>query len=320
MSTKIKNITSFIRSRLDVNTSGGASGSVDWHEPQVGLVLGSGLGGLISAMEVHARLPYAEIPDFPQVGVVGHAGEFVYGRLGGVWVLAMSGRIHYYQGYDISEVVLPIRVMCLLGIRALVVSNAAGGLNPKFKVGDVMVIEDQINLLPNPLVGANDDEWGERFPDMSEAYSRRWVKAAFEVASAFSSGSSSKPNHCFSSSSASCDTLSLQRGVYVGSSGPSYETPAEYRYLRTIGADATGMSTTPEVIVARHHGVEVFGLSLISNVAPVIADGGVTAITAVTAVTAVTSHSDVFAAAAAAADKMARLVEKVIAMVYKSEQ
>lgn len=214
--------------------------------PSVGIVLGSGLGALAGAIEVIGTLDYAEIPDFPVSTVEGHRGRFIYGRLGGKHVLAMEGRVHYYEGYPIGEVVLPVRAMCGLGISTLVVSNAAGGLSPLFEAGDIMVIGDHINLIPNPLVGRNDPELGVRFPDMSEPYDRELIALAHGVAAE--------------------QGLLLREGVYVGGTGPSFETPAEVRYLRTIGGDAVGMSTTPEVIVARHQGVRVLGFSLITNV------------------------------------------------------
>jgi len=214
-------------------------------EPEVGIVLGSGLGGLVDHMQVTESLPYREIPGFPVSTVEGHAGKLIFGILGERRVVAMQGRFHYYEGYTTQQVVFPIRVLKGLGIQTLIVSNAAGGVNPAFHTGDVMVITDQINLLPNPLIGPNIDELGPRFPDMSEPYSRRLIALADEVAASLG--------------------LSLQHGCYLGNTGPSYETRKEYAFYHTIGADAVGMSTTPEVIAACHMSLPVFGLSVITN-------------------------------------------------------
>lgn len=253
MSERIRNTTCFIRSRLNISAKryftdmpGGTVEGGGLPAPEVGIVLGSGLGALVDTIEVIGTLDYADIPDFPRSTVEGHKGRFIYGRLGGKYVIAMEGRVHYYEGYSIQDVVLPVRVLCCLGIETLIVSNAAGGLCPLFDVGDIMAIEDQINLIPNPLVGPNDTELGVRFPDMGEPYDRSLIRLAHAVALAQG-------------------TL-LRQGVYVGGTGPSYETPAEVRYFRGIGGDAIGMSTTPEVIVARHQGVRVLGFSLITNV------------------------------------------------------
>lgn len=214
--------------------------------PEIGIVMGSGLGELAGRIEVITTLEYNDIPDFPHSTVEGHSGRFIYGKMGGKHILAMQGRIHFYEGYSIHEVTLPIRALCCCGIDTLIVSNAAGGLNPLFNVGDIMVIEDQINLIPNPLVGKNHEELGPRFPDMKQAYDPDLIRLAHACALT--------------------SDVKLRQGCYVGSTGPTFETPAEYRYFRCIGADATGMSTTPEVIVARHQGVKVLGFSLITNV------------------------------------------------------
>ena len=234
MSDQIQNTASLILERTD------------GFKPEIGIVLGSGLGALAETIDIKSEIEYKEIPDFPISTVEGHKGRFVFGQLGGKQVVAMQGRFHYYEGYSIQQVVFPIRVMKLLGIEKLFVSNAAGGLNPDFKRGDLMTITDHINLLPNPLVGRNHDELGPRFPDMNEAYDPAIRALADRIA--MNKG------------------IKLQHGVYVGSSGPSYETPAEYRYFRIIGGDATGMSTTPEVIAANHMGIRVFGISVITNV------------------------------------------------------
>lgn len=216
-------------------------------KPTVGIILGTGLGGLADRIEKHKIIPYRDIPHFPESTVESHAGQLIAGHLGGKAVLAFQGRFHFYEGYSLEEVTFPVRVLATLGVRALILSNAAGGLNPLFKPGDLMIIRDHINLMGvNPLRGPNVDEWGLRFPDMSMPYDRTLCAKAEEVALA--SG------------------LPVQKGVYVAVSGPSLETPAETRFLRMIGADAVGMSTVPEVIVANHAGLKVFAVSVIANV------------------------------------------------------
>ena len=214
-------------------------------KPLAGIVLGSGLGKLAEKIENPVTIPYKEIPHFPASTAVGHKGNFIYGTLGGKQVVAMQGRFHYYEGYSMEYVTLPIRVMKVLGIEYLFVSNAAGGVNFSFKVGDLMVIRDHINLLPNPLIGPNMEEFGPRFPDMTRPYSPQLCKLAIETAAE--------------------KGIELKGGTYLASTGPTYETPAEYKYFRTIGADAVGMSTIPEVIVARHSSIPVFGMSVITN-------------------------------------------------------
>lgn len=214
-------------------------------KPFAGIVLGSGLGKLADKIENKIVIPYKEVPGFPISTAIGHKGNFIAGELGGKFVLAMQGRFHYYEGYSMDLVTLPIRVMKKLGISYLFVSNAAGGVNFDFKVGNLMVITDHINHLPNPLIGPNMSEFGPRFPDMTHPYSKEVRKIAYEVAA--------KHN------------IELKSGVYLGVTGPSYETPAEYKYFRSIGADAIGMSTVPEVIVARHSNIPVFGMSVITN-------------------------------------------------------
>ena len=213
--------------------------------PEVGIILGTGLGGLVEKIEIEHSIPYAEIPHFPVSTVEGHSGRLIMGVLGGKKVVAMQGRFHYYEGYTAQQVVFPVRVMKFLGIQNLFVSNASGGINSSFRVGDLMVITDHINHLPNPLIGPNMSEFGPRFPDMTHPYSKDVRKIAYEVAA--------KHN------------IELKSGVYLGVTGPSYETPAEYKYFRSIGADAIGMSTVPEVIVARHSNIPVFGMSVITN-------------------------------------------------------
>ena len=213
--------------------------------PFAGIVLGSGLGKLADKIENQIVIPYREIPGFPVSTAVGHKGNFIAGDLGGKFVVAMQGRFHYYEGYSMELVTLPIRVMKVLGIQYLFVSNAAGGVNFDFKVGDLMVITDHISHLPNPLIGPNMDEFGPRFPDMTRPYDPKLRRMAFEIAAGLG--------------------YSLKSGVYSASTGPTYETPAEYKYYRLVGADAVGMSTIPEVIVARHSDIPVFGMSVITN-------------------------------------------------------
>ncbi|MCQ2169320.1 MAG: purine-nucleoside phosphorylase [Bacteroidales bacterium] len=213
--------------------------------PEVGIVLGSGLGRLADSIGDAVTIPYRDIPGFPLSTAAGHKGNFIIGQLGGKCVIAMQGRFHYYEGYDMEKLSLSIRTMNILGIRYLFVSNAAGSCNPDIKRGDLMVIRDHINTLPNPLIGPNMNEMGTRFPDMTCAYDAELRDAAFGVAAEMG--------------------INLKQGVYFATSGPSYETPAEVRFFRTVGADAIGMSTVPEVIVARHCGIRVFGVSVITN-------------------------------------------------------
>ena len=214
-------------------------------QPEVGIVLGSGLGGLANGIEVEYAVPYAEIPNFPVSTVKGHQSQLLFGTIAGRKVVAMQGRFHYYEGYTMSEVTFPIRVLMKLGIQFLILSNAAGGLNPNFNVGDIMIITDQIHAMPNPLIGPHDERLGERFVDMSDPYDNRLIKLADRIA--MEKG------------------IWVQHGVYCSTTGPTYETPAECRYFRIIGADTIGMSTTPEVIVARQGKLPVFGLSIVSD-------------------------------------------------------
>ncbi len=252
------------------------------HKPVVGIVLGSGLGKLAEKIEDKIVVPYKEIPGFPVSTAIGHKGNFIAGYLGGKPVIAMQGRFHYYEGYTMELVTLPIRVMKVLGIQYLFVSNAAGGVNFDFKVGDLMVITDHISHLPNPLIGPNMPEFGPRFPDMTRPYDLDLRKKAFEIAADLG--------------------ITLKQGVYFAGTGPSYETPAEYKYFRLIGGDAVGMSTIPEVIVARHSDIPVFGMSVITNEAhddyaeDYVNDG-----------------DDVVVAADAAADRMTTLFTELIA-------
>jgi purine-nucleoside phosphorylase len=213
--------------------------------PDAGIILGTGLGELTTKIENRIEVDYKDIPNFPVSTVEGHAGKLIYGEFGGKKIIAMKGRFHYYEGYGAEQVALPIRVLKQLGIKYLFLSNAAGGLNPAFHIGDIMVITDHINLLPNPLIGANDDRIGTRFPDMGEAYNKILVKKALQIAE--------------------LNNIRIHKGVYLATSGPTFETPAEYKYFRIIGADAVGMSTTPEVIIARHMNLPCFAVSIITD-------------------------------------------------------
>ncbi|MBQ6952855.1 MAG: purine-nucleoside phosphorylase [Bacteroidales bacterium] len=249
--------------------------------PVLGIVLGSGLGQLADAIKDPLVIPYRELPGFPVSTASGHKGNFIVGQLGGKTVIAMQGRIHFYEGYGMDKVVLPIRVMIGVGIRTLIVSNAAGGTNLNYHVGDLMIIRDHINLLPNPLIGPNFEDYGPRFPDMTRPYDRSLIRLALQIGAE--------------------EDIPLHQGVYVGGTGPSYETPAEYKYFRILGGDAVGMSTVPEVIVARHAGIPVFGISVITNEAhDDYADDFEN------------DGEDVLVAAAAAAHKMTRLITKMI--------
>jgi purine-nucleoside phosphorylase len=221
--------------------------------PRIGLVLGSGLGGFADELSDSVRIPYSHIPSFPRSTAVGHAGQMVIGKSDGVAVAAMQGRVHLYEGYSPQEVVFPVRVMARMGIQALVLTNAAGGINLDYKQGALVVITDHINLQgQNPLVGANNDRLGPRFPDMTQAYWKSYREMALEEGQKLG--------------------LNLHQGVYAGLLGPSFETPAEIRYLRTIGADLVGMSTVPEVIAARHMGLKVLAISCVTNMAAGILD------------------------------------------------
>lgn len=266
-SDRIQQSAQFIRERFDLSSP-------------VGIILGTGLGELASEIEGADELAYSDIPNFPQSTVKGHAGKLICGTLGGKQVLAMKGRFHFYEGYAMDEVVFPIRVMHQLGVKTLILSNASGGVNPEFKVGDIMVIHDHINLFPtNPLIGPNDENMGPRFPDMSEAYRKDYI-ALIETC-------------------ASEQGLDLKKGVYAGLTGPCFETPAEYRYIRIIGADAVGMSTVPENIAAKHLGMDVTALSVITDLG---IEGRVETV----------SHEEVQKAAMDAEPKLASLVTEFL--------
>jgi len=214
-------------------------------KPQVGIILGTGLGGLVNEIEIEHSISYEEIPNFPLSTVEGHSGRLIFGNLGGKQVVAMQGRFHFYEGYTMDKVTFPVRVMKLLGIKNLIVSNASGGVNPRYEVGDLMILSDHINLIPNPLIGQNIAELGPRFPDMSETYCPLLIEKAEIVAKA--------------------NNLPVQKGVYIALTGPTLETPAEYKYMRIIGGDTVGMSTAPEVIVARHMDIPCFAMSVITD-------------------------------------------------------
>ena len=233
MLQEIKSITENIRKQ------------VNNFEPEIGIILGTGLGGLVKEIETEHTLPYESIPGFPVSTVEGHSGKFIFGKLGGKKVVAMQGRFHFYEGYSMQQVTLPVRVMKFLGIKKLFLSNASGGMNPAFEIGEIMIINDHINLFPNPLIGKNIDELGVRFPEMSEAYDKSLIAKAKEIA---------KRNN-----------IKVSEGVYVGLTGPTLETPAEYHYVRVIGGDAVGMSTVPEVIIARHMGLPCFAISICTD-------------------------------------------------------
>jgi purine-nucleoside phosphorylase len=216
-----------------------------FNKPVAGIILGTGLGGLTAKIENSIELDYREIPNFPVPTVEGHEGKLIYGDFGNKKIIAMKGRFHHYEGYGHEQIAFPVRVLKYLGIQCLFLSNAAGALNPGFQIGDIMIITDHINLLSNPLVGPNDERIGPRFPDMGEAYDKYLIEKAMLIA---------KSNR-----------IRIHKGVYLATSGPTFETPSEYKFFRIIGADAVGMSTTPEVIIARHMGLSCFAVSIITD-------------------------------------------------------
>ena len=254
--------------------------SQGFSKPFAGIVLGTGLGGLVSKISNKVEISYSDIPNFPVSTVAGHAGKLIFGDFGKKQVIAMQGRFHYYEGYPIENTVFPIRVMKYLGIKHLFLSNAAGGINPEFNVGDIMVITDHINFLPNPLVGPNDERIGPRFPDMSDAYNGSLVTLASKIAGELG--------------------IKIRKGIYLATTGPTFETPAEYKHFRIIGADAVGMSTVPEVITARHLGLSCFAVSIISDLG---IEGRIEYIT----------HEMVQKAAAASESKMTAIMTRLIA-------
>jgi len=253
-------------------------------QPVVGIVLGTGLGNLSSEIKIEVAIPYSEIPNFPVSTVEGHSGQLIFGKINNISVVAMQGRFHYYEGYSLKECTFPIRVMKTLGISNLILSNASGGVNANFNIGDIMLITDHINLLPdNPLRGRNIDELGARFPDMSEPYSKKLNNKVLAIA---------KQNN-----------IKIQQGVYAVLSGPTFETPAEYKYMQIIGADAVGMSTVPEVIVARHMDLPCMAMSIITDLG---VDGQIVEI----------SHEEVQEVAKTAEPKMTLIIKELLAEVY----
>ncbi len=267
MLEKIRQTADYIKSKVDKC-------------PDTGIILGTGLGQLVDHIDIVTELPYNEIPNMPVSTVEGHSGKLIFGYLGGKYIMAMQGRFHYYEGYDMKQVTFPVRVMRALGVETLFVSNAAGGMNKEFKVGDIMIITDHINLFPeNPLRGKNYEELGTRFPAMTEAYSHELIRKADEIAAA--------------------KGIRVMHGVYVGTAGPTFETPAEYEFFRVIGGDAVGMSTVPEVIVANHAGMRVFGVSVITDL------GGKD-------VTEVPTHEEVQKAAVKAQPYMTEIMKELV--------
>jgi purine-nucleoside phosphorylase len=268
MFEKIKATAEFIRKQ----TNG--------FEPETGIILGTGLGGLVHEIQAEYILPYESIPDFPVSTVEGHSGKLIFGTLSGKKVVAMQGRFHFYEGYNMHQVVYPVRVMYFLGIKRLFVSNASGGVNPDFEIGDLMMLNDHINLFPaHPLIGPNDKKYGPRFPDMSEPYDHGMIALAKKIGAELE--------------------IKLQEGVYVGLTGPTFETPAEYKYVRVIGGDTVGMSTVPEVIAARHLNIPVFAISVITDLG---VPGKIVEVT----------HEDVQKVAEVAEKKMTRLMKEMI--------
>lgn len=254
----------------------------DSRKPEIAIILGSGLGKLADLIEDQTVIPYTEIPNFPKSTAIGHKGNLIIGEFAGKTVLAMQGRFHYYEGYDMWTITMPERVMSVLGIKYLFVSNAAGGLNEGYRVGDLMLIRDHINMAPSPLIGPNLDKFGPRFPDMGHAYDPDMIRLATRCAGELG--------------------IELQKGVYVIVTGPTYETPAECSFFNRIGGDAIGMSTVPEVIVARHCGIRCLGISIITDVAFGTRDED-----------EVIDGEEIVRIADAAADKMNTLFTKVIA-------
>lgn len=266
MLEKIKQSANYIKACINGN-------------PKYAVVLGSGLGGFTSQLEILREIPYAEIPGFPTTTVAGHSGKLLHARQNGIQLLIMQGRFHFYEGHKMEVVTYPIRVFKELGIEQILLSNASGGMNPDFEIGDLMIISDHINLMPNPLLGPHDDRFGARFPDMSEAYDEGLIAKAEEISKA--------------------NSIKIHKGVYVGVTGPTYETPAEYKFFRIIGGDVVGMSTVPEVIVARQMGMKCFAISVVTDLG---VPGKIEYMT----------HDIVQKAAAAAEPKMATIIKGLI--------
>ncbi len=265
MLEKIKETASFLKGKMTT-------------KPETAIILGTGLGSLVNEIEDKHEISYTDIPNFPVSTVEGHSGKLIFGKLGGKDIMAMQGRFHYYEGYDMKEVTFPVRVMKEIGIKTLFVSNACGGMNPKFSIGDLMIITDHINFFPeHPLRGKN--IYGDRFPDMSEPYSHELIAKAKEIAKELN--------------------IKVQQGIYLGTQGPTFETPAEYKMFHIWGADAVGMSTVPEVIVANHAGIKVFGCSVITDLG---VEGKIVE----------ASHEEVQKAADAAQPKMTAIMRELI--------
>ncbi len=267
MLEQIKSTTAYIQSKVSI-------------QPEIGIILGTGLGGLVKEIDIKYSINYSDIPNFPVSTVEGHSGKLIFGELGGKNVVAMQGRFHYYEGYDLKQVTFPVRVMKFLGIQKLFVSNAAGGTNPNFEIGDLMIINDHINFFPsNPLIGKNNPELGPRFTDMSDVYDKSLIATAKKIAVK--------------------NNIKVHEGVYFGLSGPTFETPAEYKFIRIVGGDAVGMSTVPEIIVARHMGIPCFAMSIITDLG---VEGRIVKVT----------HQDVIEAAAKAEVKMTLIITELI--------
>jgi purine-nucleoside phosphorylase len=267
MLEQIKSTAAYIQSKISI-------------QPEIGIILGTGLGGLVKEINIKHSIPYEDIPNFPVSTVEGHSGKLIFGELGGKNVVAMQGRFHYYEGYDMKQVTFPVRIMKFLGIQQLFVSNAAGGTNANFEIGDLMIINDHINMFPsNPLIGKNIPELGPRFPDMSDVYDKNIIEKAKKIAAK--------------------NNIKIHEGVYLGLSGPTFETPAEYKFIRVIGADAVGMSTVPEIIVARHMSIPCFAMSIITDLG---VEGRIVKVT----------HQDVIDAAAKAEIKMTLIMKELI--------
>ena len=269
MLNQIKETANFLKEKINSN-------------PEAGIILGTGLGGLVQEIEIENSISYENIPNFPVSTVEGHSGRLIFGKLGGKSVVAMQGRFHFYEGYPMEKVTFPVRIMKFLGIKNLIVSNASGGVNPDFEIGDLMILTDHINLIPNPLIGHNDNELGPRFPDMSEPYCLNMIAKAEKIA--------------FD------NNIKVQKGIYVAVTGPTLETPAEYLYFRIIGGDTVGMSTVPEVVVARHMDIPCFAISVITDLG---VPGKIKKVT----------HEDVQAVAEVTEPKLTLIIKELISSI-----
>ena len=269
MLTKIKESADFLKKTINYN-------------PSIGIILGTGLGGLVNEIKIEHSINYESIPNFPVSTVEGHTGRLIFGMLSGKKVVAMQGRFHFYEGYNIQQITLPVRVMHLLGIKKLILSNASGGVNPKYQIGDLMILSDHINLIPNPLIGRNISELGTRFPDMSEAYCTTMIEKAELIA---------KSNN-----------IPIQKGIYIALTGPTLETPSEYKYMRIIGGDTVGMSTAPEVIIARHMDIPCFAISVITDLG---VPGKIKKVT----------HKEIQDVSEAVEPKLTRIIKELIAVI-----